>query len=120
MIAYELENFGEISFCMTGQLVIGYEINNLKRYCIKYTDQFVLGAYELTFNKKSAYLYRATSFIDGFFVRKGNWINLIQEYPNVGNCLKRNILLNYLLRVRIKINVHRERAMQMHKIKSDC
>ena len=44
----------------------------------------------------------------------------MDEFSVVGKCLRRNILLNYLLRVRIKINVHRERAMQMHVIRKDC
>ena len=78
---------------------------------MKYSDNFVLGAYELTFNKKSAYLYRAISFIEGFFIRKATWVELMKKYLEVGECLRRNILLNYLLKIRIKLNVHKERAM---------
>ena len=80
IITNELEEFNEISFCMNGQCVIGYEINNQRRYCIKYTDSFVLGAYEMTFNKKSMFIYRSMSYIEGLFVRKEVWMDLINEY----------------------------------------
>jgi hypothetical protein len=120
VIANELEEFNEISFCMSGQCVIGYEINNQKRFCIKYTDNFVLGAYDLTFNKKSMFIYKAVSYIEGYFIRKEIWMDLINEYESIGLCIKRNILLNYLLKIRIKINVHKERAMNMLKIRKDC
>jgi hypothetical protein len=105
---------------MKGQCVIGYEINNQKRFCIKYTDNFVIGAYDLTFNKKSMFIYRAMTYIEGYFIRKDIWMGLIDEYLAVGICIKRNILLNYLLKIRIKINVHKERAMSMLKLRKDC
>ena len=120
MIANELDEFSEISFCMKGRCAIGYEINNQKRYCIKYTDNFVIGAYDLTFNKRSMFIYRSMSYIEGYFIRKQDWMELINDYSSIGLCIKRNILLNYLLKVRIKINVHKERAMSMQKLRNDC
>jgi hypothetical protein len=70
IIVNELDEFSEISFCMSGKCVVGYEINNRKRYCIKYSDNFVIGAYDLTFNKRSMFIWRAVSYIEGYFIRK--------------------------------------------------
>lgn len=47
-------------------------------------------------------------------------MELINDYSTVGLCIKRNILLTYLLNVRVKINVHKERAMSMQKLRNDC
>ena len=66
------------------------------------------------------FIYKAMTYIEGYFIRKEVWMDLINEYPTIGLCIKRNILLNYLLKVRIKINVHKERAMDMIKIRKDC
>ena len=46
-------------------------------------------------------------------------MDLINENKTIGLCIKRNILLTYLLKVRIKINVHKERAMSMSKLRKD-
>ena len=46
----ELDEFNEIMYVNKGKVVIGYEINKEKRYCIQYTDKVVIGAYGITFN----------------------------------------------------------------------
>lgn len=69
VLADELDEFNEITFVNKGQIVIGYEVNNQKRYCIKYTDCVVIGAYECMFKKRSNYIYAALTNIEGLFVR---------------------------------------------------
>jgi hypothetical protein len=46
-------------FVTKGQVLIGYEINKQKRYCIKYTDMIIIGAYGCTFNKRASFIYNA-------------------------------------------------------------
>lgn len=46
----ELDEFNEIMFVNKGKVVIGYEMNKEKRYCIQYNDKVVIGAYGITFN----------------------------------------------------------------------
>jgi hypothetical protein len=46
----ELDEFNEIMYVNKGKVVIGYEVNKEKRYCIQYTDKVVIGAYGITFN----------------------------------------------------------------------
>ena len=46
----ELDEFNEIIFVTIGTVFIGYEINKVKNYCIKYTDKCVIGAFGCTFN----------------------------------------------------------------------
>ena len=70
IIANELDEFNEITFCQTGSVLVGYELNHKRRYCLKLYNYFILGAYFLTFNKKSNYIYRANSNVTGFFIRK--------------------------------------------------
>lgn len=80
IIADELDEFNEITFVNKGQVIIGYEINNQKRYCIKYTDCVVIGAYECTFNKRSSFIYTTLTNIEGLFIRKQKWSEMMTEY----------------------------------------
>ena len=50
LIIDELDEFNEIIFVTIGTVFIGYEINKVKNYCIKYTDKCVIGAFGCTFN----------------------------------------------------------------------
>jgi hypothetical protein len=80
IIANELDEFNELIFCQTGQAVVGYEINFQKRYCMKLTGPFTLGAYQMTFNKKSEYIYTALTHINGFFVRRRSMIKIMMKF----------------------------------------
>jgi len=66
----ELDEFNEISFINQGEVVIGYEINKQRRYCIQFNNKCVIGAYGITFNKRAAFIYTALTSIEGFFIRK--------------------------------------------------
>jgi hypothetical protein len=70
----ELDEFNEIMFVNKGKVMIGYEINKEKRYCIAYHDKIVIGAYGITFNQRAAFIYAALTPIEGYFIRKTNWI----------------------------------------------
>lgn len=119
VLADELDEFNEVTFVQKGQIVVGYEINNQKRYCIKYLEAVVIGAYECIFNKRSAFIYTALTDIEGFFIRKRVWEELIEEFDHLSLCLKRNILLDYLMNIRIKVEVNKKKAIEMLQIRND-
>lgn len=45
----ELDDFDEVTFVQKGTIVIGYEINKLKTFCLKYKNCAIIGAYNVTF-----------------------------------------------------------------------
>ena len=53
IIAYELDEFNEVNFCTRGEVVVGYEINHIKKYSLKLSNTVILGAYYVTFKRKS-------------------------------------------------------------------
>ena len=73
IIIDELDEVGEITFVTKGQVVVGYEINKQKRYCIKFSDCLVIGAYEVQFDKRSSHIYTALTNCEGLFLRKISW-----------------------------------------------
>jgi len=59
----ELAEITEVLFIGKGSVVVGYEINKLKKYCIKYENYCVIGTYEIMFNKRSEFIYTSLSYI---------------------------------------------------------
>ena len=43
----ELEEVNEILFIGTGTVVIGYEINKQKKYCMRFDNYCIIGCYEI-------------------------------------------------------------------------
>lgn len=92
-------------------MVIGYEINHEKRYCIKYSDSIIIGAYEVMFNEKSSFIYTAMTNVEGFFIRKFKWDTLRQDHEEISNYIKRNILMDYMINIRLKVIVNKKKAI---------
>jgi len=53
----ELEEVNEILFIGTGSVIVGYEINKMKKYCIRYDNYCIIGSYELAHNMRSDFVY---------------------------------------------------------------
>ena len=99
----EHEEVTEILFVEKGQVVVGYEIAKQKKYCIKYPKHFVVGAYEMSFNQKSSFIYTAYSALAGHAVRKSNWWNLLNDHPDIREPMKKAVLFTYLTGVRARV-----------------
>lgn len=110
----ELDEFSEITFVNKGIVMIGYELNKEKRYCIQFNDRCVIGAYGITFNKRASFLYACKTDIEGFFIRKMKWIETIEEAPLIEKIFKKNVLVDYLLNIRGKVMVYKNKIIKEH------
>lgn len=100
----ELDEFNEIVFIQKGVIAIGYEINKIKRHCIRYKDRCVVGGFGSTFNQRASYIYTAVTSVEGYFIRKYRWRNILNEYSEIAYLVRQNILLDYLVNIRSKVN----------------
>ena len=73
----ELDEFGEIIFVQKGIVSIGYELNKMRKMSLKYIDHCVIGAYGVTFNLRSQFVYMASTQINGYFIRKSMWYMIL-------------------------------------------
>ena len=96
IIVGELEEFNELIFVSRGTVVIGYEINKKKIYCIKYSNKCVIGAFEVTFNQRSAFIYTALTNIHGYSIRKQNWYKICNANPEMISIIKKNLAMLYV------------------------
>ena len=61
IIINENEEMNQVTFITHGKVALGYEINKQKRYCLQFHNKCVIGAYEISFFKRSEYVYAALS-----------------------------------------------------------
>ena len=98
----ELDECNEIIFICQGSVVVGYEINKVKKYCIKFKNNCVINAFGATFSQKSEYVYAALTDIHGFCIRLENWIEILVENPHISSILIGNVMYRYFKEIRIK------------------
>lgn len=107
-------------FLQKGTFYVGFEINRQKKFFLKFkkdsyfvvakenkqgvamddddqkiTPGNLIGAYFLTFNKRSEYVYRSSTECLGFSIRKKHWMVILNHHPKIGRDLREQIKKNY-------------------------
>lgn len=96
IIIDELEDVYEMIFVMKGSIIVGYEINRKRLYTLMMKARPLIGAHDVTFSKKSQFIYTALSDIEGFFIRKQNWLEILKENLDIAGSVIFKIELNYV------------------------
>ena len=83
----------EVIFYESGTFEIGYEINRFTRYILKYKNSLaravVIGGYGATFNKRSHFKYRTVTECRGFYIRKLNWLTILEDHDEISIALRK-------------------------------
>lgn len=66
----ECDEINEIFFVEQGEVLIGYELNKEKRFCISKKDYAVIGGFNCIFDYESEYIYLAKSNLHGQAIRQ--------------------------------------------------
>jgi predicted DNA-binding protein (MmcQ/YjbR family) len=74
----ELDEFSEIIFVLEDMYQMGYSINKKSYFRVKFKN-IPIGCYGITFNKKSHYTYKSLKHCEGFFIRKKNWLDILED-----------------------------------------
>lgn len=48
---------------------------------------------------------------EGWFIYKSDWLRLLTELENIGKTLKQNILVEYIIKVRGRLELAKKRAL---------
>lgn len=103
----ELDEQNEVLFFETGMFEVGYEINRFVKYVMRFKNTSsrsnVIGAHGATFNKRSLFIYRTVTECKGFFIRKQNWIHIIDENPQLADNLRNQVNHDFETRLRVKV-----------------
>ena len=79
----ELEEFNQIYFIRKGHYLVGFEMNKENRFCLSFKKNNVIGAYGMTFRKRSDVIYKTKTRCYGSFIRKTNWCDLQDQNPEI-------------------------------------
>ena len=115
----EFDEFTLIHFVQKGMVLIGFQFNKEKKYCLKYKDKCVIGAYGASFNCRAAFIYTTQTYVEGFFIRKSNWIDCLEENPQIKVSMLKNVLLQYMTKINIKVKLAKKRALQLVENRHD-
>ena len=72
-ILEELDEVQEIVFVQQGRYNIGYEINKQEKFRLQFGARTIIGGFNLNFDKRSFFIYRAHTAIKAMSIRKSNW-----------------------------------------------
>lgn len=80
-IVNELDECLEIYFVLSGKFDVGYNINNRRYYRLRFYQGRMINAFNVHFDRRSDFIIRASSALNCFAYRKGNWKELMALYP---------------------------------------
>jgi hypothetical protein len=75
----ELDEVNEVIFFHRGCVDLGFEINRFKHYVLRIKDDLLIGAYNLSANKRTKYIYKTGTVCTGFFIRRENWWEVLSN-----------------------------------------
>ena len=79
--AHELDDMNEVLFINQGSKIgMGYELNRQSRFPLEVSGCTIIGAFEVSFNRRSQFVYKANTNITGYFMRKSQWTDLGVKY----------------------------------------
>ena len=105
MIVEELEEFSEVLFFMTGSYQVGYSINREYRFPIRYGGCREIGAYGVSFNKRSNFAFKTFERCTGFFALKILWLKVLMEPDNeiMVKIFKKRINEDYIKNIKTRL-----------------
>lgn len=91
LIYEELDEMNEVIFVQNGVIDIGFAINKIKKYALRFESKYVLGAYNCAFNERSMFIYKCKTECSGYYLRKNTWKNLLDEYPIIQEIIQNHL-----------------------------
>ena len=83
----ELDEVNEVIMFVRGSFDIGFEVNGKKLFVKRFTNSSksvnnsaaMIGAYGVSFNCTSKFVFKTAKRCEGFFIRKIYWLKVMQD-----------------------------------------
>ena len=115
----ELDEVNEVNFILNGMFEIGFEINRKPTYVLRFKNCNVIGAYGVTFGRRSMFLYRTLTTCHGFFIRRIEWRGLMDEHAEISQHLKDAVKKEYEISVMNRVMTEKKAMLTKWKERSD-
>ena len=109
----ELDEVNEVFFFTKGQCETGFEINRVQNYVLRQDRNIYIGAYNVTFNKRSKFVYRTYYKCEGYSIRRSLWkIKVMsEEHEQIVETFKKTIKKDYEVNTMTKIIEEKKRLI---------
>ena len=94
-ILSELSDVSQAIYVMKGKYRVGYEVNKNETLKMQLTLGSIIGAFECSYDRRSIYIYRAHTDIEGYFITKRCWKQLAMDHPNLFKHIRRKALTQF-------------------------
>ena len=119
VIYKELDEINEIIFINSGMFEIGFEINRIATYVLRFKDCNVIGAYGVTFNKRTLFAYKTITACRGFFIRRNEWRGLMQDHDDISGHLKEAVKKEYEIHIMNRVMTEKKAIIAKWKARKD-
>ena len=96
-----------------GIIQIGYEINGEIHYVIQRNNGIVIGAYGITNNERSKHIYRCKTEVEGYFIRKEQWLDALHQNSIIAKKIKSNLFTDNYFKINLKIQAHKAKSIKL-------
>ena len=115
----ELEDVNEVICFTHGTYEIGYDFNGEEQFKIRFKNSNMIGAFNLSFNQRSEYIYRTVTNCQGFFIRKRAWYDIMNNHKQVSEGFKAQIAQDYELYINRRLTLHKLLDIKRAQSRSD-
>lgn len=79
----ELDEINEVIFIMNGTVEIGFEINKIRKFVLRFEKNLVIGAYNCIFDERSMFIVLCKTECSGYFIRKHKWKEVLKDFESI-------------------------------------
>lgn len=102
------EDVEEVIFIEQGMYDIGFNLNHMKRFKLRFGPKTVVGAFNVCFDKHQMFIYKTVTQCSGYFVRKLRWKQIMEMFNEFDIIMKRKVLFEFIVRVIRPVKKFRE------------
>lgn len=102
------EDVEEVIFIEQGVYDIGFNLNHMKRFKLRFGAKTVVGAFNVCFDKHQMFIYKTVTQCSGYFVRKLRWKQIMEMFNEFDIIMKRKVLFEFIVRVIRPVKKFRE------------
>lgn len=103
ILYHELEEIQEILFIENGMLDVGFEINSNPHMVLRVYHGTMVGAYNCTYHRRTMFVYKCRTNIEGYMLRKQAWFDIMEEYEEITDLMKEKIKHQFFRNIKFKI-----------------
>lgn len=100
-------------FFETGIVDVGFDLNRVKTFVLRIDQDILIGGYNVTFDKRTNFVYKTSQLCTGFSIRRTNWKSVVfnEENSIIFPYFQSTLKYNYENRILKKVVSEKEKMI---------